>query len=382
MKCPVCQTVSQARVCPGCGRSLEAAYALVRASARFYNEGLVYAREGQLRPAREALIRAVRYDRDNLSARNLLGLVYMQTGEIGAAALEWTKSAAIHPETSNAAVDYLKKLSRSAGKAAQLKESVRLYNQALELLRNGHMDTALLHLKKAVAQSESYVRPRQLLALCCIEKKQFARAQELLEQAEHIDPLDPAAPRLRSLLAEQRRQLEDERRQEAEEIQTEPEASPDSEGEAGLLPGRKQKRAVKTYLRQNVSGVQCLLFFTGLLVGLAFMALLFTPQKLSQLRQERNEIAAQLYALQKEQAQEDERLSGIQEELNAVKEASARQQEEYQAYQDNASALLKAAQYYHSGQTEAMRSELNRVRPDSLTGEQKAAYDWLKGLEE
>lgn len=39
MKCPVCHTVSDMRVCPGCGRSLEAEYALIKASAGFITRG-------------------------------------------------------------------------------------------------------------------------------------------------------------------------------------------------------------------------------------------------------------------------------------------------------------------------------------------------------
>lgn len=383
MKCPVCHTVSESRVCPGCGQNLEAEYALLKASARFYNEGLEYARQGRLRPAREALLRAVRYNRDNLPARNLLGLVYMQTGEIGDAVIQWTYSAAIQPEASaNPAVDYLKRSSRTSGKAGQLKESVRLYNQALELLRNDNMDTALLHLKKAVAQSENYVRARQLLALCCIETHRFARAEELLKETERIDPLDPSQPYLQKLLDEQRQEWENGKREEEGEIRTVPEPAPEAGSELGALLGQKQKRSLKTYLRQNVSAVQCLLFFSGLLVGIMFMALLFTPQKLSQLRQERNEMASQLYGLQKEQDQESERLNALQEELALAKDSAAKIQEQYDTYENNVSALLKAVQYYHEGQTQAMLSQLDRVRPESLNGEQKAVYEWLKGSQE
>ena len=383
MKCPVCHTVSDMRVCPGCGRSLEAEYALIKASARFYNEGLEYARQGRIRLAREVLLRAVCYNPENLPARNLLGLVYMQTGEIGDAVIQWTQSVAIQPEASaNPAVDYLKRASRTTGKAGQLKESVRLYNQALELLRNDNMDTALLHLKKAVAQSENYVRARHLLALCCIETHQFARAGELLKETEKLDPLDPSQPYLQKLLDEQRQEWEDRKKGQEEEIRTVPESAVEIGAQPSVLLGQKQKRSLKTYLGQNVSAVQCLLFFSGLLVGIMFMALLFTPQKLSQLRQERNEIASQLYGLQKEQNQESERLNALQEELALAKDSAAGLQEEFEAYEQNVSALLKAVQYYHEGQTQAMLSELGHVRTESLNEEQRAVYEWLKDSEE
>lgn len=61
------------------------------------------------------------------------------------------------------------------------------------------MDTALLHLKKAVAQSEHYVRARNLLALCYMEQRQFPRAAQLLRESEQLDREDPMLPYLRQL---------------------------------------------------------------------------------------------------------------------------------------------------------------------------------------
>ena len=93
-------------------------------------------------------------------------------------------------------------------------------------------------------------------------------------------------------------------------------------------------------------------------------------------------MASQLYGLQKEQDQESERLNALQEELALAKDSAAKIQEQYDTYENNVSALLKAVQYYHEGQTQAMLSQLDRVRPESLNGEQKAVYEWLKGSQE
>ena len=216
----------------------------------------------------------------------------------------------------------------------------------------------------------------------CIETHQFARAGELLKETEKLDPLDPSQPYLQKLLDEQRQEWEDRKKGQEEEIRTVPESAVEIGAQPSVLLGQKQKRSLKTYLGQNVSAVQCLLFFSGLLVGIMFMALLFTPQKLSQLRQERNEIASQLYGLQKEQNQESERLNALQEELALAKDSAAGLQEEFEAYEQNVSALLKAVQYYHEGQTQAMLSELGHVRTESLNEEQRAVYEWLKDSEE
>ena len=158
MRCPMCHEEAEGRVCTHCGHNLEAAYAMAKASGRFYNEGLRYAQKEQYQHARIWLKKAIRYNRENLQARNLLGLVYMQTGEIGEAVGQWTQSVAICEDAAvNPAVEYLKKVSRTLGKAAQLKQAVRLYNEGLALLQDGQRDTALLHLKKSVLHSRQFL---------------------------------------------------------------------------------------------------------------------------------------------------------------------------------------------------------------------------------
>ena len=318
MKCPVCGQVSLERHCAGCGRSLEGAYALAKASGRFYNEGLRYAQEHRLECARQALKKAICYNPENLPARNLLGLVYMETGEIGMAVAEWTRSVEIEPElVVNPAVDYLKRVSRTVGKAAQMKEAVRLYNQALDLLKDDHMDTALLHLKKAVAQSEKYVRARELLALCYMKEHQYPRAVALLREVENIDREDPQLPHLRWLCRTSMEEWENSRdgKEAAALAEEQAKEKPAADETTMLLSGNSPRRSIRTALRQNASFVQFLLFVLGLVVGMMFMVSLVTPQMMSNVRRERNEIAAQLQELQTKQAEEDDRVAELQEQM-------------------------------------------------------------------
>lgn len=369
MRCPVCGTISLGRRCSGCGISLESKYALTKISGRLYNEGLEYAREGQLEHARQFLRKAVRYNPDNISARNVLGLVYMETGEIGDAVREWTKSAELDPEAAtNPAVDYLKRVSRTMGRAAQLKEAVRLYNQALELLRDGHMDTALLHLKKAVAQSENFVRGKELLALCYMRQGQYFKAAQMLNEAEAVDREDPMLPRLKQLYREV-------------SVQEHPEKKEEAETAPVSLTGKTHKRSVRSYLGQNASMTQFLLFAFGLTVGILLMNFLVTPDQMASLRQECNVLNQQLSQYQEAQKEEDTRLEDLQTQLTFAAQENHDLRDEYKAYQTNASALLRAAEYYHQGDGENMREELAKVDPQTLTNEQRLVYDWLNHVE-
>lgn len=374
MKCPICGRESLERTCSGCGRSLEAAYALAKVSGRFYNEGLSYAKEHSLEHARIALKKAIVYNPGNIQARNLLGLVYMETGEAGLAVREWLQSTAREPEGAiNPAVDYLKRISKNFGRAAQIKEAVRLYNQALELLKKGQMDTALLHLKKAVAQSERYVRARNLLALCYMEQRQFPRAAQLLRESEQLDREDPMIPYLRQLYRTSKEEWEGSREgREAEEEerarQEEPEEIPD-EGKP-LISGNSPKRSVRTLLRQNASVTQFLLFALGMAVGLMFMGFLIMPAQMSVLQRERSDLAAQ--------NSEDGSLIDLQKQLASLGENYGALQSEYTAYQNNLSALLRAVEYYHQQDIDGIRNELSKVRSEKLSNDQQLVYDWLE----
>ncbi|MFR8088862.1 MAG: tetratricopeptide repeat protein [Lachnospirales bacterium] len=377
MRCPMCHEEAEGRVCTHCGHNLEAAYAMAKASGRFYNEGLRYARKEQYQHARIWLKKAIRYNRENLQARNLLGLVYMQTGEIGEAVGQWTQSAVICEDAAvNPAVEYLKKASRALGKAAQLKQAVRLYNEGLALLQDGQRDTALLHLKKAVSLSDRYVRARELLALCWIDEHQFDKAEMLLQEAEAIDPEDPQLPRLKSLFAEEgerwrgSKEGKEAARNSVEPVEAESLSMP-------IFAGKTPKRSIRTYLRQNASVVQFLLFALGLVVGLMFMALLVTPEQLSALRRESNELSAQLAQMESAQEEKTDQIAALQEEAALMTEEHGVLESEYNLYQENTTALLTAWSLYQSEDLANARESLNRVQTGNLSAEQRELYEWL-----
>lgn len=287
MICPVCQTSCVDFQCKNCGTNLIPMAALVRKSAELYNEGLQYARENRLEHARCALKKAIRYNAENVEALNLLGVVYTRTGEIGEAIQLWEQSRKIDGnEFSNPAIEYLKKASRSASKASLMKEAIRLYNQALVSLEDGQMDSALMHLKKAVSISENFIKAREVLALCCLKNHQFSKAEDLIRSAIEIDAEDPSLPHLRKLYQQEKEAWENSREgravlEKTEAQQAEQENVQDSKEEDApadpVIPGISRKKtsiSFKALLKQNGVMVQFMLFFTGLLIGLLFTILM------------------------------------------------------------------------------------------------------------
>ena len=76
-------------------------------SKYYYNLGLEKANANDLTGAVKNLKAALFYDKNDMNARNLLGLVYYQMGDIVPALSQWVISSNLKKEE-NAAIDYLK----------------------------------------------------------------------------------------------------------------------------------------------------------------------------------------------------------------------------------------------------------------------------------
>lgn len=93
MKCMICNTqLNSSSYCPGCGCNVTMQKQIVALSNLYYNRGLEKAQIRDLSGAITCLQRSLRMYKYNIHARNLLGLVYFETGEVVAALSEWVIS--------------------------------------------------------------------------------------------------------------------------------------------------------------------------------------------------------------------------------------------------------------------------------------------------
>ena len=80
----------------------------------YYNIGLEKARSRDLSGAVTALKKSLRFDKYQTDARNLLGLIYNEIGEVGAALTQWVISLNLQ-EQDNLAEEYLRKVHAARG---------------------------------------------------------------------------------------------------------------------------------------------------------------------------------------------------------------------------------------------------------------------------
>jgi tetratricopeptide (TPR) repeat protein len=117
MKClSCCAQLTDSVYCPICGCDNSAQQQAVILSGLYYNQGLEKAQIRDLSGAIDQLKRSLKFNKLNVEARNLLGLVYFETGEVVAALSEWVISKNIQPEENLASL-YIANLQKDVGKA-------------------------------------------------------------------------------------------------------------------------------------------------------------------------------------------------------------------------------------------------------------------------
>lgn len=156
----------------------------------WYNDGLKKANIRDLTGAIASLRRSLQYNRGNIAARNLLGLVYYGRGDVVEALVEWILSKNFQSHD-NIANYYIKKVQEVPGELESINQAVKRYNQSLVFAKQNGEDMAIIQLKKAVAEHPSYVKAYQLLALLYIETQQYANARAALRAAHKLDTTDP-----------------------------------------------------------------------------------------------------------------------------------------------------------------------------------------------
>ncbi len=163
-------------------------------SNAYYNVGLEKAKERDLTGAVQVLKKSLRFHKYQTDARNLLGLVYHEMGEVGAALAQWIISLNLQEEN-NLAEGYLKALQNASGYLDMADQAAKKYNQSLHYARNDNEDLAVLLLMRMVEEMPNYVKAQQLLALLYMHHEDYTKAGRCLFQAMKVDRFSPLTQR-------------------------------------------------------------------------------------------------------------------------------------------------------------------------------------------
>ena len=193
MNCYRCgYDIEEGLYCENCGTDNTAYRSILLSSARAYNEGLEYAKIRNLTGAVNSLSAALRFSKYNIAARNLLGLVYFEQGDMVLALREWVISTNLDPEE-NDAERYLGELEYGQGLLEKYDSNNRKYNTALSYLREGNRDLSKIQLKRVLRNQPKMVKAHVLLALLLMQEDNYEEARRELNTALRIDSGNPLA---------------------------------------------------------------------------------------------------------------------------------------------------------------------------------------------
>ena len=150
-------------------------------SNRFYNDGLERAAVRDLSGAMNSLRQSLKFNKNNIDARNLLGLIYFETGEVVEALGQWVISKNLRPNK-NIADDYINLLQTNQARLDGFNQALKKYNQSLVYCYQDSKDLAVIQLKKILSVNPKYLRAHQLLSLLYIDAEEWEKAhKELLK---------------------------------------------------------------------------------------------------------------------------------------------------------------------------------------------------------
>lgn len=192
-------------LCPNCGgHVLKSGYCSVchmpqnvlkkafNTSNYYYNIGLDRAMAKDLSGAIESLNLSLRYNKKNIQARNLLGLVYYEMGELVDALRHWVMSVN-YQSNSNLAARYLKELRQDPTLLASVDMISKKFNQALEYAHSEDFDLSIIQLKSILSSNPHFVKGYLLLALLYINVGNYERARTTLRRVLKIDKANTLA---------------------------------------------------------------------------------------------------------------------------------------------------------------------------------------------
>lgn len=191
--CPHCGAqVRKNGYCSECYLPLSMLKKAQNTSNYYYNIGYDRASARDLSGAIESLLQALRYNKRNVPARNLLGLIYYEMGEAVQAMSEWVMSINYQQEN-NLATKYLKELKKDPARLESVDQLARKFNMAIQYAHSEDYDLSILQLKSALSDNPHFVKGYLLLALLYIGTDNYEKARVTLRRILKIDKANSLA---------------------------------------------------------------------------------------------------------------------------------------------------------------------------------------------
>lgn len=369
MKCPNCGFIFQkGDICPECGIDVIIFQKTKNASIKLYNKGLEQAKRNDFSGAVQSLEQSITFDKNNYKARNVVGLVYYETGQVADALKHWIISASLFHEN-NDAQRYIDSLQKNARSMEKMNDAVRMYNQAITYLNQKSEDLAVIQLKKAIDFNPKFVEAHNLLALCYLKQNNYGQAAEYIQAVLQIDAYNPTAIRYESELNPSNRK----KSSKIEKGHTEG----NKPASRTTTPSYKRHEYKQTVIGKN----EVIAFVVGILCTAAVIMILILPAhvdaKNKTITQLQNKVAQLEGKAPKTADGSTDTVAKLQQEIDTLK----KENEKYKAEADSQTKLLhlrEAAAHLDKNEYEEAALLIISLDASSLEEIDKATYDTIK----
>lgn len=341
---------------------------LVYQSNYWYNEGLKRANIRDLSGALTALKKSLQYNRENIAARNLLGLVYFGRGEVGEALVEWIISKNLKAHE-NIASYYIKKLQETPSELEAINQAIKKYNQSLAYCQQNGEDLAIMQLKKVVAVHPSFLKAQQLLALLYLHTEQYGPARQSLREAHKRDTTN-------EITLKYMHEMNEMRRKRAASIKKEdkPHTVTYNIGNETII------QPASASVKDHTGMMTVLNIVIGIVVGVAVMWFLIMPAVNKSTATRNNK---QTVEFSDKIAEQEAQISALKKELEgyrATSQATENVQATAASTTDSYERILNISDHFEAADMDdaAMVEELLKVNADSLGPLGRQTYDTVR----
>ena len=353
------QDVGDAKRCPNCGADLTVFWKVRRISNSYYNLGLQQAEVRNLSGAVESLKNSLKFNKYNIDARNLLGLVYHEVGETVDALSEWVISQSYQPKD-NLANRYLDEIQKNRGQLDTINQTIKKYNQALHYCQQDSRDLAIIQLKKVLSMNPKLIKGHQLLALLYLQDGKLELAKKSLRNAGKIDANNTTTLRYLKEVNTQLKEKSPSKKPKDDDL-----ISYQSGNETIIMPKRFKESSLGSTLAYIV---------TGLVVGAAVTAFLIVPSVKNQAKEDAKQQILEASDTISSNGQTikdlEQQVSDLQDQLEEEANNNEKVADQIKTYE----RLLNAYVSYTADDVIAAGQALDKVNTSYLSKKAKSIY--------
>jgi len=295
----------------------------------YYNMGLEKAKLRDLTGSADCLKKCLHFNKYMTDARNLLGLIYYEVGEVGDALVQWVISKNLRPED-NRADYYLEVIQKKKGTMDLERRAVRRFNQALAYVKSESEDLAILQLNKAVEDKPNYVKAQLLFALLYIVREDYQKAGKAVNKVLQIDHNHPKALYYKSIMKDTG-------------IRVKPEREPEKRKLKNVVSHRQMQDddvIIPPSYKENTRDQAVLNILAGLLLGAAVVFFMVMPANTKAINDNHNK---EMLKYSEQLSQANQKADLLTQQLNSLESEKKTAEDSLASLTNNSDSVL--AQY-------------------------------------